>query len=99
MVYHVGMIEINIEAKTEAVAMSDITVDTCKEVNNTLTVAGVRPHFQAHYANAKPEVFGIMDLVKDILEEAQAVFPIGIETSALRNIAIAASLFTYQIID
>ena len=60
------------EEKAAAVSMSAEIVDTCKAVNNTLSVAGVRAHFQAHYANAELDVYGILALVKDILREAQA---------------------------
>src|SRR5271169_1338433 len=96
-----GMIR-NTESQTEekaiAIEMSDATVETCKAINNTLTTAEVRPHFQAHYANAKLDVCGIMALVRDILRDKQAELPRGIEGTALRHIAIAASLFTSEII-
>ena len=85
-------------AKAFAVSISDKTIETCKEINNTLTIAEVRPHFQTHYANAKLDIFGIMDLVRDILRDKQAELPRGIETTELRNIAIAASLFTSEIL-
>ena len=86
------------EEKTAAVAMSAEIVDTCKAVNNTLSVAGVRAHFQAHYANAELDVCGILALVKDILREAQAEFPRGIEATELRKIAVAASMFSSEIL-
>lgn len=89
--------EIN-EVKAEAIALSEETIEACKAINNTLTVAEVRPHFQAHYANAQIDVYGVMGLVRDILREAQAEFPRGIEATALRKIAVAASLFTSDII-
>ena len=91
-------IETENEAKALAVELSDETIETCKAVNNTLTTAEVRPHFQAHYANAKLDVCGIMALVRDILRDKQAEFPRGIEGTALRHLAIAASLFTSEII-
>ena len=86
------------EEKAAAVSMSAEIVDTCKAVNNTLSVAGVRAHFQAHYANAELDVYGILALVKDILREAQAEFPRGLETTELRKIAVAASMFTKDIL-
>src|ERR1039458_6526627 len=86
------------EDKAAAVAMSGEVLEAMQAVNNTLTIAGVRPNFQAHYANAKLDVYGIMDLVKDILRVAQAEFPRGIENTELRKIAVAASLFTSEIL-
>jgi hypothetical protein len=90
--------EIENEAKAEAIALSEETIEACKSIANTQTVAGVRPHFQPHYANAKIDVFGIMGLVRDILRDKQAEFPRGIENGALSHLAIAASLFTSEII-
>lgn len=90
--------EIENEAKAEAIALSDETVEACKSVANTLTIAGVSPFFQPHYANAKLDVCGIMALVRDILRDKQAEFPRGIEGTALRGLAIAASMFTSEII-
>jgi len=91
-------IEIDQTVIAAAVAMSAQVVATCKEINNTLAVAGTRAHFQAHYANAEIDVFGILALVKDILRESQAEFPRGIEATELRKIAVAASLFTQDIL-
>lgn len=86
------------KAKAMAIELTDQTIETCQAVNNTLDTAGVRAHFQAHYANAKLGVYGVMDLVRDILREAQAEFPRGIESTELRKIAVAASMFTSEIL-
>jgi hypothetical protein len=90
--------EIKNEAKAEAIALSTETIEACKAINNTLTIAEVRPHFQAHYANAALDVCGIMALVRDILREGQAEFARGIEATELRKIAVAASMFTSEIL-
>jgi hypothetical protein len=74
------------------------TVEASQAINNTLKTAGVRAHFQTHYANALLDVYGILCLVKDILRDKQAEFPRGIETTELRKIAVAASLFTSEIL-
>lgn len=94
------MVKLNTEndEKALAVSMSNETIEACQAVNNTLTTAGVRAHFQAHYANAQLDVCGILALVKDILREAQAEFPRGIEATELRKIAVAASMFTSEIL-
>ena len=86
------------EEKTAAVSMSAEIVDTCKAVNNTLAVAGVRAHFQAHYANAELGVYGILQLVKRILKEREAIFPRGIEGTPLRQIAVSLAMFTEDIL-
>jgi hypothetical protein len=86
------------EDKAAAIAMSPETLEAMRAINNTLTVAGVRPHFQAHYSHAQLNVHGIMDLIKDILRVAQAEFPRNIENSELRKIAVAGSMFTSDIL-
>lgn len=94
------MIKNTIESDEKAFAVSQSAeiVANCKDINNTLATAEVRAHFQAHYANAELDVFGILALVKDILREAQAEFPRGIEGTELRQIALAASMFTSDIL-
>ena len=77
--------------------MSPELLETMQAVNNTLTIADVRPHFQAHYANAQTDVHGILALVKDILKE-QAVFPRGTENTELRKIVVSAAMFTADIL-
>ena len=100
MYWHNMNTEIKIENEAKALAISETqsVIETCQAINNTLTVAEVRPHFQTHYANAKLDVYGIMDLIRDILRNAQAEFPRGIEATELRPIVVAASLFTMDIL-
>jgi hypothetical protein len=86
------------EEKAAAVAMTPEILSASQSINNTLTVAGVRPHYQTHYANAQLDVYGIMALVRDILRDKQAELPRGIENTELRHIAVAASLFTSEIL-
>lgn len=91
--------EIDNEAKALALSLSPEIVETCKAVNNTLaTTEAVKAHYGTHYAQAELGVCGIVAMVKDILREAQAVFPRGIENSDFRKIAVAASLFTSDIV-
>ena len=90
--------EIENENKALAVAMAPEIIANCQDINNTLKTAGVRAHFQTHYANAMLDVYGILALVKDILRDKQAEFPRGIEATELRQIAVAASLFTSEIL-
>jgi hypothetical protein len=94
------MLNMNIETdeKTAAIELSQTVIETSRDINNTLTTAGVRAHYQAHYANAQLDICGILALVKDILRASQAEFPRGIETTELRKIAVAASMFTSEIL-
>ena len=94
------MLKLNTEndEKALAIELSNETIEACKAVNNTLNTAGVSPFFQAHYANAKLDVHGIMRLVRKILREREAVFGRGIENTELRQIAIAHSMFTDEIL-
>lgn len=94
------MLKLNTENEEKALAieLSGETIEACQAVNNTLSTAGVRAHFQAHYANAQLDVYGVLALVRDILREAQAEFPRGIETTELRKIAVSASMFTSEIL-
>ena len=88
----------NNETKAFAVSKSAELVGECQSINHTLTIADVRPAFQAHYANAQLDVCGIMALVRDILRNAQAEFPRNAHQTELVNIVIAASMFTSEII-
>ena len=91
-------IETQTEEKAAAIAMSAELVQNCQAINNTLKTADVRAHFATHYANAQLDVFGIMALVRDILRDNQAELPRGIENTELRQIAIASSMFTDEIL-
>ncbi len=86
------------EAKALAIELSDETLSTMQGVNDTLTVAGVSPVFQAHFANAKLDLAGLADLIRDILKENQAEFPRNAhDISELRKIVVSASMFTSDI--
>lgn len=93
-------IEAKNETKALAVSLSAEIVETCKAVNNTLeTTEAVTPFYGAHYANAQLDVCGIVALVEKVLRDNQAVFPRGIEATALRKIAVAASMFTSEVVE
>jgi hypothetical protein len=68
-----------------------------KDINNVLTVGNTRPVFMTHFANLETGEFGLADLIANILTERQAVFPMNIGQTALRNVAIKAGLFTEEI--
>ena len=87
------------ETQQGAIDMSSVVVENCMAINNTLAeTKKVTGFYGTHYANAELDVYGIVALVQDILRENDAVFSRGIENTELRNIGIAASMFTSDII-
>ena len=87
------------ETQQGAIDMSSVVVENCMAINNTLAeTKKVTGFYGTHYANAELDVCGIVALVQDILRENDAVFSRGIENTELRNIGIAASMFTSDII-
>ena len=86
------------KAATLAIAMSAETIQASRDINGTLTETGLcRPVFMTHYANAEQDIFGIADLIENILRQREAVFPRGIETSELRPVAVAAAMTVQDI--
>lgn len=93
-------IDLTNEIAAFAIGLSAQTVEDCKAVNNTLkATAKVKAHFATHYANAEIESFGIMGIVREVLTEREAIFARGIEGTDLRNIALALSPTTDEIIE
>lgn len=90
---------INNDGATMAIALSAETVQACKDIATTLTETKVvRPVFMPHIADAQNDICGIQSLISDILTQAEAIFPRGIEATELRPIAVAASLTTQSIL-
>jgi hypothetical protein len=93
----------NTETKSGAQAAIESASEvlaTLQDMNNFLTTSQVvRPVYHAHYANMETGVIGIEKLIADILKENDSVFPAKSEETALRQIAIAGSMFTQQILD
>lgn len=86
------------DAKTYAVNASADVIESVCAANNTLMIAGVRAHYQGHYADAKTRVYGILMLVADILRQHDAEFPQHAHTTTLRHIVVAGAMFTYEIL-
>lgn len=92
------------EAAAFAVSLSAETIAASKGVNNTLETTGkVKASYGTHYANTELDIYGIQQLVCEILRANESVFSRGIESTEiesteLRHIAIAASMFTSDII-
>ena len=82
-----------------AVAMSREVLSNLRDMNGFLTTSHkVRRVFHAHYADMEAGEFGIADLIARILRENEAIFPAGVETTELRQIAISGAMFTDEII-
>lgn len=89
------------EQAMQNMELSQDTLENCIGLNNILSknnIAPVKSIFQAHYVHLETGACGIADLIAQILAHAGAEFPAGIEATELRNIAIAGSMFTSDII-
>lgn len=90
---------VSAEAKN-ALEMSREVLDNSRDLNNVMTTATVvRPVFHTHFVSMDETLFGIADLISDILTQRQAVFPKGVEKTELRKVAISASLYTSEILE
>lgn len=70
-----------------------------QDMNNLLASVQTPYAFRTHYVNMVNGVMGIEQMIVAILVGNQAVYPAGIENSALRNIAIGNSMFASEIIE
>ena len=64
-----------------------------QDINNELTARQVKPLLQGHW------IEGVEKLITDILTEREAVFPLGVENTEFKKVAIAAAMFTQEIKD
>ncbi len=86
------------QAVASAVAMQREMLSAVQDGNNVLTTGQVKSTFQGHAFNMESGKHGIANLIAEILTEREAIFAKGIETTELRPVAIAASMFTEEII-
>jgi len=77
--------------------MSREMLSHTQDIGNVLTVADCPSTFQGHYFNLESAKHGVANLIAEILVEREAQFKAGIEQGELRQIAIAASMFTEEI--
>ena len=85
------------EQKT-ALAMSREIVQGSQDINNVLSTSKVtRAVFHTHFVSMDNSLFGIADLITSILTDNGATFPKGIEKTALRGVALSASLTTEEV--
>jgi hypothetical protein len=73
-------------------------VDGARDKNNVLASGEIHYFVRDHYVDPSTGTYGIENLIKSILKSNSAVFPKGVEHSALRNVAIGAAMFTDEII-
>ena len=87
------------QSQAEAIALNPETMQAARDLNGTLTQSGaIRNVFFAHYADMSTGESGIADLICLILREHDAIFPKGVESTELRPIAVAGSMFTSEIL-
>ena len=82
-----------------AIAMQSALFDNTKDINTVLTSSNkTSPIFHGHFFQLEQNLFGIQGLITQILAERET-FAAGVEETDLRNVAIAAAMFTQDIID
>lgn len=64
-----------------------------QDLNNCMTTGGVKPALQGHWMS------GVESLIASILTEREAVFPLGVEKTEFKKVAIATAMFTQEIKD
>jgi hypothetical protein len=86
------------KAAKNAISMQREIASNQQDNNNTFSTSNmVGPLFHNHYVNMETGLNGIENLITEILTEAEAIFPAGIENGEFRKVAIAASLFPHEI--
>lgn len=80
-----------------AMRLCATVLESGKDSNNVLTVAGIPPVFQTHVFNVETGKHGVKNLIAEILTENGATFPAGIENTELRSVAIAAGMLASEI--
>ena len=83
----------------DVLPLSRELIETSRDLNNVFNSAGnVHKCVRTHFVNVTDGTYGIESLVAQILKSNGAHFPQGIETTEFRNIAIASSMFTDDVI-
>ena len=86
-------------SKSKQVGQSRETLQTCRKVNRNLTeTQQVSPLFQTHFVDVASGAFGRRGLVRLILKSNGAIWREGISSPSDRAAAIAASMYTEDII-
>ena len=82
-----------------AKSMQRDLLGNAQDIGNVLTTAeNVQPAFMPHAFNMVTGLHGVANLIADILTEREAMFARGIESTELRKVAIAASMFASEVI-
>ena len=87
----------NNQANETAIRLCANVLESGKDSNNVLSVAGIPPVFQTHVFNVESGKHGVKNLIVEILTENGATFPSGTEATELRPIVIAASMMASEI--
>ena len=83
---------------TNATVMQNDILTATQDINNVLTSGNVSPVFQGHVFNMETGKHGIENLIIEILTKNGAVFAAGVETTALRKIAIGKCMFADEVL-
>lgn len=82
-----------------AISLTQETLSVSIDLNKVYSQSNaVGPLFHTHFVDMGKGLSGIADLIGDILTQAGAVYPEGVELTELRPVAVAGSLYTEEII-
>ena len=96
------------DAAAFALSLSAQVIADCMAVNNTLATMNIQPttakgsmaFYAAHYANAEIDSYGVPGIVREVLTEAEAIFPRNADKNPeWRAAVVEHSLFTDQVIE
>jgi hypothetical protein len=89
------------KAQNDAISLNRELVENTHDINNTLTTAkNVSPMFAGHYFNMESGEHGLQTLITEILSaKYDEKFTANVGETKLRNVAIAAGMFTSEIIE
>lgn len=84
--------------KKAAINMTREIQQSSQDINNVLTTSTItRAVFHTHYVSMDNSLFGIADLITDILKGNGALFPKGIEKTELRGVALSSAMTTEEV--
>ena len=87
----------NAETETISTVLTTELIETSKDLNGVFATANVNYTFRTHYVDTASQTYGIEQLICSILCEHNAAFPSGSESSSLRSVVIAGSMFFAEI--
>jgi hypothetical protein len=88
----------NVMTKTDVNSTAPILLELSHDINRMLKGTPAKTVFHTHYIDNSKSLFGISDLLASILNKNGSSYETGVESNALRSVAIAGSMFSSEII-